>query len=367
MQTQNKLTVDSHFVQFLIAGVSLAVVFVAIYSFSLTMDVENANLIYDWGHFWQSLEGGKLTYGSDLDVPPFNIPPWGAVLLMPLGLLPMRAGWSLIVTLTLAGLVFSAWLHAAAVSQIRRIIGLLLLVTTYPVLRLIADGNVDGIALIGIYMVIFGYKNRKAYLLAAGSVISILKPQVVFILLLFVGIDILRKRSIKPYIIPGLLVGLYVLVTMLIWAEAWLHNAQFLTDYGGISLNNMLLPLGVPAVIRIVLVLIVVGISLYVVFRAENLSYLGAGLLVSASLLASPYAYGLSLAPLMAIGVLPVFARNWKAGLLLFLLYDLHFLTLMGVHVTVRQSLFYSSCILIITWMLLLYYVKQESKGIPAN
>lgn len=125
----------------------------------------------------------------------FYNPPWVAVILAPLGLLPFRWGWAILSTATL--LLVAAVMHRWQGGPGRRILALL----SPPVLYIVLHGETDGMVLAGVLL------PQEWWALVALS-----KPQVTIGLVFGVA----RSRWLAAAAITGA-----VLLISLIWFGNW--------------------------------------------------------------------------------------------------------------------------------------------------
>ncbi len=274
---------------------------------------------YDWHNYWAMVQGGWPDYGA-VDV--FN-PPWTVLLLWPLAALPFKTGWAALTLLTLAVLVASVprradgrldyWLLAA-------------LFTSYWVLRQLAEGNLAGLMVAGVLLLLSGLERRDPWRLAAGGLLATAKYQESWLLLLIVAGLVARTWPARRWLTAAGLGLAAVTPSLLLLGGPWLHklltpagfspNIARLT--GNISLTALTVLPGFPPWGAAVASVIVLAATGWVVWRsAPAFSRLTAGFLIAASLLTAPYTGGASLTTLLAVGWLPFWRGCFWPGLAL--------------------------------------------------
>ena len=226
------------------------------------------------GDDWENLSAAsrRVWTGQPLYTQAYHNPPWLAVALSPLGLLPQRLGWAIVSVTTL--IVVSAVVRRWGGGLSTMALALL----SPPILYTLLHGEIDGLILGGVLL------PPEWWIL-----IGLTKPQVAIGLVF--GIP--RDRLVRAIVIAGL-----VLVASLLWFGLWplrwLEQANPL--HQGWNLWAGLWPMQVPAGV----LLILLGIS-----RKDE------RWLVAASPFLSPYAATSSLlGPWM---VACSFLKGWQA------------------------------------------------------
>lgn len=154
-----------------LALVVLLVVFVALGAvfawFFARLPVEDTTLAMDWKGLWADIRSG-IHYGT------LRNPPWSVFFLYPLTRLPMQVSWGVAMYLTLVVLIVSVPL---ARPRWRYWLSVLLLTSSIPSLRHMADGNLEGVMIAGLLLLLYGYHRASVPALAAGLLLGTAKPQ----------------------------------------------------------------------------------------------------------------------------------------------------------------------------------------------
>jgi hypothetical protein len=340
-------------VALLLVGVALTLCLV----FFERLPIENTSLAIDWKGLWQGIRGGQLRYGNATGL---RIAPWDALLALPLGWLSFRASWGVLTLLTVAVLMLSVPPHPR---PRWRWVGVLLLVTSFPALRLIADGNFEALIIGGVLLLVMGYARQQVGLLAAGILLATAKVQETWMLMLVLGVYLLQTWPVKRWLTLGGVLALVVVPCLLALGPAWVSGMAAIAERGSImdvSLGAALNRLGLPLIVVGLGWMALAGATLVLAwFSGRDLSREKAAMLIAASLLLSPYAAGNSYLTVLAIGVLPIFfARPWLGGLLLALSSLPYFAN--------RDLLFYGqayywTALLLLTWGVLAWQVRRAS------
>lgn len=291
--------------------------------FFTRLPVEGTTLAMDWKGLWACLRSGIHYDGVAL-----RNPPWSIFYLYPLAWLPMQAAWGVAMYLTLVVLILSV---PQARPRWRTWLGVLLLVTSFPALRHMADGNFEGVMIGGLLLALYGAQRTHVPALAAGLLLSTAKPQEVLLLLPVLGVYLLMALPRRALVQTAAICLLFV-IPGLLWRgeEWWTVGMMVMPDRGSdmdISLVAALdrLGLGAPA-IKAALIAAVTGAALAVAWRSRpHMSRELAGMLVAASLLIAPYSAGNSVLVVLAIGIIPLFQRQVALGLALIALYNVPF------------------------------------------
>ncbi len=276
------------------------------------LPAENTVLALDWGGIWDALRRG-IHYDI---VNGLRNPPWSVLPLLPLGWLPMKIAWGLLAFLTTLVLVVSV---PRIPRRGRYWLSMLLLVGHFLAMRNMADGNLEGIVIAGVLLIVYGYHRQHPWLLAGGILLATAKPQESSLLLLALGVYVLLTfpRQTILRLVGGLLI---VIVPMMLWrGQQWLaalfgtYQAGTIMDVGLMAaLRRAAL---FPDALNWLLWLLVIGVTAGVVWLSQRtLSREKAGMLIAASLLIAPYAAGNNVLAVIAIGIIPLFQRRWLLG-----------------------------------------------------
>jgi len=127
----------------------------------------------------------------------FYNPPWAIWLFIPTVFLPLNYGQALLLTASLAGLMFAVWV----VDRHNKLFWLVkgLAVANLHTFDLLIRGNVDGFVVLGVGLGWLGIEKRKPWLLGIGIWFLSLKPMNV-ILVILVFIKLVRKWSLNEKI-----------------------------------------------------------------------------------------------------------------------------------------------------------------------
>jgi hypothetical protein len=307
----------NHWVSWLIFGMSLGLTMLVFVIFAHQIDIENNSLAYDWKIIWRSIENGRVHWGDGM----YN-PPWTVLFILPLGFLSLQTSWGIVMFLTLAVLIASV---PTRYPRWKTILATLLLVTSFPVLRALADSNLEAMTIGGILLVSYAYRQQQPYMLALGVLIAAAKPQAVSLLIGVLVIYCLRSMPRQIYLKAGF-ITLAVFIPAMLWGgEAWLGNLDSSLP-PGISLQGTTETGDFPVwLIRIFQIGIISATLLVAYWGNQDLGRVKVGMLVAASLLVSPYTNSHSITAVLAIGIIAILLEKPLLGLPLVLLYNLPF------------------------------------------
>ena len=317
------------------------------------MPIRVAAPALDWNGIWQSLSH-NLEYKAEYGL--YN-PPWTALVLLPLGWLPMAASWGIVIYVTLLVLVISVphtsekWLYWLSI---------LLLVISYPTIRNIVDGNLEAETIIGVLLILYAYRHQRAVLLAVGILLATAKPQVTLLFMPVLGLYMLRTMTPRLWLKTGGIIGLVVMLSLIWRGGAWLDTLQYTYQSGTVidaSLMARLNDLGwFPPVVNWILWLAIIILTLYTVwFGHRTITREKAGLLIAASLLIAPYSS--NVLTLVAIGTIPFFQKYRRFGLAIMIALILQ--TLFNRSDFYYSLAYYTGTFLLIMWAALLWHVWQ--------
>lgn len=302
----------------LFLGVTVLIVAVLFMLFFMWLPTEGTSLGIDL--LMSAFDGGTIHYR-----PIFGLlnPPWSMLPLIPLGLIPDKAGWGLLVFILICILILSV------PRQRNRLLywfQILLLVTSFPALRVMADAQVEGIVIAGLLLTYVAFQHEKPVLMAIGLLLATAKPQAVHIYMLILGLYILHAWQFRRWLTTGLIAGSVVLLTLL-WkgAEWWvaINNFQFTNTLIDISLSGAMDRLGVPGPLAVIIWAITGIFALLLMwFSRRDVSRIKIMFLVSTSMLLAPYTGGNTILIPLAVGVIPLMNKHPLQGILLFVLID---------------------------------------------
>jgi hypothetical protein len=307
-------------VEWVVLGAAVALMAAAFVWLAMQQDIENSDLAFDWKIVYRGIANGHVRWGDTM-----RVPPWGVILLLPLGFLPLKAGWGLIIFLTLAAIALSMPRNIRG-RYFWPLLGAVLL--SYTALRNYVDGNLEAFTILGVLLLIYSYEKRKPIMLGLSVLVATIKPQSTFLLMLVLALYLLQTEA-PQYYLRAAATTLVLLIPSLVWgAERWLFAVQDQLP-AGISPGGVLRRAGAPPVLILAVGLVIAGITLAIAYRGNRrLSRLKVGLLVAGSALASPYTNALTLVSVLATGIVPLIVRKPKPGLPVFVLYYLPFMWL---------------------------------------
>jgi hypothetical protein len=295
--------------------------------FFMRIPTEGTTLALDWISIRAGLRHWDLTYAVENGL---RYPPWSALLLLPLGQIPMGAGWGMVAFLTLA--VLPLCLPGGLESGRVRIIGILALSLSYPAVRTIVDGNIEFLILAGLVLMELGLLRKNPVLLGLGVLLAATKVQETWILILFLpllaGKEWFPRRGLAVLGIAAL-IGL---PAMLWKGRDWLMSI-LTSPYRGSIMDSSLLTtiqrMGGAPYLACIFWVLGLGATAFVCLRyVRGPSREAFGFLAAASLLLAPYAAGNNLLIVYAIGIAPLFlSRRWE-GVLLAVLINFPYLLL---------------------------------------
>ncbi len=325
------------------------------------LPVENTSLGLDWRTLWNSVCRGRVVYARpENQIGGMFTPPWGVLFLLPFGFISFEASWGLISLLSIVGLVFSVPKKHGRLD----IVGIVLLALSFPSLRNLADGNLGGIVVGGIALVVWGYNTQNIYAFAAGLLLATLKPQETWLLCGSVVALTFREWSLATRRRTFLLAGGVVLFSMALWGDQWIralfvgrsHEIGLSAVMGrgsliDISLSAALARLGMSG--RWIAAawggLFLVTIGFLWRYRSRYLTWPPVAFLVSSSMLLSPYvSSGNSFLTIVAVALIPLWQEYKLAGALALILTSLPFLASRAMLFSYQA--YYWSALLLVVW-----------------
>lgn len=235
------------------------------------------------------------TYGTGM-----SNPPWAMALVFPFEQLPLQLTWGLLAYLLMLGLVlwippYKGW---------TRYVLLMVLPLSWITLRNYAEGNYEAFVVWGLFGIWWGLEHRSPWVLGLGLLLGTIKPQLAALWVLLVPWyirDWPRADSLRA---AGVVAVVAVPALAFKGAE-WIESLGYFADERG---TGEFFGAELSPVLQNALRAGVVGVSL---LSGLERSRLGVGILVSGSLLISPYIGGLSMVTIMAVSVGAVFAQGW--------------------------------------------------------
>lgn len=333
--------------QVLLASLALGGVVAAMAAMLARLPSDSTSLGLDWKAMWHGLEGGRLQYGTGL-----RNPPWSLILLVPLGLLPFTTGWAILNVFNLGMLVLSV---PRSGGRARFWLASLLLATSYVSLRLLADGNVEGLVIAGVLLCLLALERGNPWILAGGVLLATTKVQETWLLVAWFGIDALVRWKPDKWLRTLALVVLVVSSSMIWKGSAWLQALFGIEQRGSIMDVSLVTTLG-----RLGLSGVVAGGAWLFVFAASALvaalrrgkpHRAVPGMLLAASVLLAPYAAGNNLVSLLAVGVAPLLVGSPGLGILIILIEDLKYVA--SADWMVAHGANYAAAEFLLIWLIL--------------
>ena len=294
----------------------------ALFAFTFErLPIAGTSQAIDWLGFYQGIQGGRLVYH-----PLLHNPPWSLLVLLPLGWLTPQASWGVLTFTTLAILVASVprapkgvWYASVAAVTL-----------SFPALRNYADGNLEGLVLAGILLLLSSYRSQNPLLWAAGLLLATAKIQGTWILLLAATLGAVRFWPARRWAYPSLAAALFAAAAIWLYGKAWwecMWNIPYKATCVNMGMAAALSRLNTPPALILLAWLIVAGITLLVCLRERGrLPRLKAGALISASLVLAPYAAANSYLIVLAIGIIPLFQEKRGLGLAMLAVINLPYL-----------------------------------------
>jgi uncharacterized membrane protein len=354
---------------YLIAGALVLAALIATAIFFMRIRISGTTLALDWIGIRAGVGGWNIQYGVD---PTPRIPPWSALLLVPIGMLPLQAGWGVVAFLTFAIVPLS--ISPDRLGGKKFILAVLALTLGFPVLRTIVDGNVEFLILAGWLLLEAGILRRQPVLFALGILLVATKVQETWILLIFLPVLAGREWTMRRWLEALGLTALIVLPCMLWKGRDWIASVVTSQYRGSImdsSLMASLQRVGLPAVATYLVWAILFLLTAFVALKyCRGYSREAAAFLLSASLLLAPYAAGNNIIVVYVVGAVPLLlARRWE-GVALFGLINLPYLFLPFHDLMYWWSASYWTLVLLVSWFLFAIRMRglrgAEIEGSPS-
>lgn len=348
----------------LIAAGLLVVALAIILTFFERIPIENmSGFAIDWKSLYAGLNGGHIVYrgGSVM------IAPWSLPAVFPLGFFSLHAGWGMLALMTATVLVLSV--------PRRRSFGLYLLsivalVTSWPAIRQIVDGNFEVLVIAGALLVIYGYRRQRLVVLAIGLLLATAKPQETWLMMIVLGIYLWRTFSRAQLLrLAGMLL-IVIVPAFLLFGSSWIAAMRGIIPAPGpdnpvdISLWASLGRLGINSWIIGPLWLLAVALTLSVALAGKpTLTRDKAAMLIAASLFLAPYAAGDSFLTVLTIGVIPMLQTRPRIGWLLLLLTDLQYI--LPRDFLLSNGAYYWTAMLILVWAIWMWSLYRSEAQKP--
>jgi hypothetical protein len=307
-------------------------------------------------------------------------PPWGVLFLLPFGFLSFRDSWGIISLVTLIFLVVSV---PRLSNKKLDVMGTVLLILSFPALRNLADGNLEGLVVGGIILMLLGYNSSNPLVLSLGVLLATVKFQETWLLCLVVFCLIWRRWPTSHQGLVFTIIGVTVIFSVLLWGRDWVKAFILNTpNMGGLSsamgrgtliditASAALGRLGLPLWFISVTWIFLLGITLWLLRHhppALLISWEYAAFLVAASMLLAPYVSGNSFLTIVAIGIIPLLRRNRFAAIALIILAYLPYL--MSKNTLYYYQSYYWSFLLFVVWVVVGHQIatNQHRACSPRN
>ncbi|MDM8520851.1 hypothetical protein QUF64_12450 [Anaerolineales bacterium HSG6] len=325
----------------------------------LPLDQESSVLAIDWRGLHYGLRDGGLDYGEGSAL---KNPPWSLWPVRPLGFLSFRVSWAILTLATLAVLI-------ATVPRLKHkplyLTSLLLLITAFPSVRNIVDGNFEGLMIAGILILLHGYATQTPWLLAIGALLSTAKPQESWLLLIVIAWYLLKTWPRDKLLWAGGFIILGIIPTIP-WLTDWWFTMVGIEERNSImdmSLQATMSRFDAPNSLIIFCCLLIIGLTCHLILHKTTyqLSREQATLLITASLLTAPYAAGNNLTVVLAIGVVPLFQSNPLVGGIVFLLVNLFYIIPPNWRFYIEAS--YWMLYLLLVWIIFGWSIIQQKRA----
>jgi hypothetical protein len=233
------------------------------------------------------------------------------------------------------------------------IVGLVLLLLSYPFLRHLIDGNVEAMVVGGALLAALAMQHKSPELLAGGLLLLSAKPQESWLAILVLLYGAWRGWP-RRELVKGVGLAAAFALPFAVWKGTdWLAALQSF-PYAGTnidsSLFNLFASLGWSPILLAVVWLAILAVTLKSVWPAMKLDLARIGLLITAGMLLSTYVAGNSLVVPLAMGVVPLFQRKPAIGLAIVGLYFLPYVFLAQTDLRLEYEHVYWTVVLLITW-----------------
>jgi hypothetical protein len=341
----------------LITGALVLVALAATAVFFMRIPIAGTTLALDWIGIRIGVAGWNILYGGESAL---RIPPWSALLLVPIGLLPLQAGWGVVAFLTfLIAPLSLPWnrLHGRKI-----LLATLALTLGFPVLRTIVDGNIEFLILAGLLLLEYGILRRQPAAFALGILLSATKVQETWVLLIFLPLLAGREWTVRKWL-PALGMAALIALPCMLWkGRDWIASvvtSQFRGSIMDSSLMTTVQRVGFPAGAAAGVWGILFLLTVFVAAKyCRGYSCEAAAFFLASSLLLAPYSAGNNLIVVYVIGAVPLLlARRWE-GIVLFGLINLMYFLLPFRDWLYWWSASYWTLVLLIAWVLFAFRMR---------
>ncbi|MDD5367652.1 MAG: hypothetical protein PHQ40_01090 [Anaerolineaceae bacterium] len=333
---------------------------VSIYGFFFFINqwpIENTTLAMDWKGLWKGLHHTPPIYGNSTGL---RIAPWSLWAIWPIAQLPFRASWATLNLLTLICLIISV-----PKSMNRKgiwFISILLLVTSFFSMRHLADGNFEGMMIAGLTLLFFGYQKQEPALVALGLLMATAKIQEVWLFIVVFGIVLLRTWKVTQWMKTLAFAAAVAIPAFIFRGIDWIFGMAAISERGSIMDSSLFATssrLGLSQPLIFLLWTAILSLTVWVALQSNH-SFIRekAAMLISASLVLSPYMAGNSFLTLIAIGIIPLFQSNIILGG--FLIAGVDLLYFAPAQLLYDWSATYIFGLTILTWLVLLIDLHRK-------
>ncbi len=349
-------------VPYAVAGAVILAVLLLVVWFFMRIPIAGTTLAMDWITIRPGVDHWDLSYGKDSLL---RLTPWSAVLLLPLGQLPLLAGWGIVAFLTL--IVLMVCVPREENSGGKWMAGVFAAAFSFLALRTMADGNVEFLTLAGLILLEAGLLRKNPVVFALGILLTISKVQETWILALFLPLVAGREWGPRRWLVTAAALALVIVPAILWRGREWLSAVFSIQDRGSIMDSSLLAAaqrmggtIGSAFLLWMILILATVAVG---VLFVRGYSREALGFFTAASLLLAPYAAGNNALIVYAIAVIPLLLwRRWE-GALLAVLFNLPYLLLPFPDLNYRYSASYWTLILLLAWLLLALRLRKIRKA----
>jgi uncharacterized membrane protein len=350
---------------FIITGILILAALTATAIFFMRIPIAGTTLALDWIGIRAGVTGWNLGYGGST----LQIPPWSALLLVPIGWLPMQAGWGVVAFLTFVTVpLILPW---DRLRGWRIVLAAVVLALGFPVLRTIVDGNVEFLVVAGLLLLEAGILRRQPVVFALGILLSATKVQEIWILMLFLPLLAAKTWTPRKWLEAAGAVAVIGLPAMLWKGREWLQAIFGVQDRANImnsSLISILQRFGLAAGTAFPVWGILFLLTVFVAARyCRGYSREGVAFFLSASLLLAPYAAGNNVLVVYVFGAMPLLlARRWE-GAALFALINLPYFFIPFRDLMYWWSAPYWTLVLLISWALLAFRMRVIKRAVVSE
>jgi hypothetical protein len=338
-------------VLYVLLGAGIAAASLYFIDLTRSIDLRASPLAYDWEILWDATRGGHVQWDAGM----FS-PPWALIFILPLSYLSLNVSWAIMTLLGATALVLSVPRYREWQWQL---IGVLMLGASYSYRRYFTDTNYEAITILAVLAMLVAYRRRWPVLFAVAGMISTIKPQTTFLLVLVAALYVYQTATRRFFLQVAMLVGAMVVISTLWAGKPWLDTLTTRSFDYGISLYVTGSKLGAPDWTLHAIQVLIIGVTLGVAYLGNReLSRAKTGMLIAASLLSAPFSNLHSALVLLAIGIVPLALERPRVGIWLVLLFDVHYIDIFGLtynffdmHTGYGQELW--TTILIVSWLTL--------------